>query len=85
MSKILITGTSKGIGYETALMFARAGHQVFATMRNPAQSDLGKVAAKENLPIAISVLDVDSDKLNDFDEVDKKYLEQVASSISQLI
>ena len=62
MSSVLITGTSKGIGYETALMFARAGHHVFATMRNPAQSDLGAVAAKENLPIAISVLDVDSDE-----------------------
>lgn len=62
MSSVLITGTSKGIGYETALMFARAGHQVFATMRNPAQSDLGEVAANENLPIAISVMDVDSDE-----------------------
>jgi NAD(P)-dependent dehydrogenase (short-subunit alcohol dehydrogenase family) len=62
VSSVLITGTSKGIGYETALMFARAGHRVFATMRNPAQSDLGAVAAKENLPIAISVMDVDSDE-----------------------
>ncbi|WP_109486576.1 SDR family oxidoreductase [Occallatibacter savannae] len=62
MSKVLITGTSKGIGYETALMFARAGHQVFATMRNPSQSDLGEVAAREKLPIAISVMDVDSDE-----------------------
>jgi NAD(P)-dependent dehydrogenase (short-subunit alcohol dehydrogenase family) len=62
VSSVLITGTSKGIGYETALTFARAGHRVFATMRNPAQSDLGAVAAKENLPIAISVMDVDSDE-----------------------
>jgi len=62
MSSVLITGTSKGIGYETALKFARAGHQVFATMRNPSQSGLGEVAAKENLPITISVLDVDSDE-----------------------
>lgn len=62
MSSVLITGTSKGIGYETALMFARAGHQVFATMRNLAQSSLGEVAAKENLPIAIFPLDVDSDQ-----------------------
>ncbi|HLY42763.1 MAG TPA: SDR family oxidoreductase [Terracidiphilus sp.] len=61
MSSVLITGTSKGIGYETALTFARNGHQVFATMRNPAQSNLGEAAAKENLPISISVLDVDSD------------------------
>lgn len=62
MSKVLITGTSKGIGYETALIFARAGHEVFATMRNPPQSDLGEVAAREKLPIAISVMDVDSDE-----------------------
>jgi len=61
VSSVLITGTSKGIGYVTALTFARAGHKVFATMRNPAQSDLGEVAAKEKLPIAISVMDVDSD------------------------
>ena len=31
-----------------------------------------------------SVLDIDSDKLKDFDETDKKYLEQVALIISQL-
>ncbi|HXS78238.1 MAG TPA: SDR family oxidoreductase [Terracidiphilus sp.] len=62
MWSVLITGTSKGIGYETALMFGRAGHKVFATMRNPAQSDLSEVAAKEKLPIAVSVMDVDSDE-----------------------
>jgi NAD(P)-dependent dehydrogenase (short-subunit alcohol dehydrogenase family) len=62
MSSVLITGTSKGIGYETALAFARAGHTVFATMRNPAQSSLAEAAAKEGLPIEISVLDVDSDE-----------------------
>jgi NAD(P)-dependent dehydrogenase (short-subunit alcohol dehydrogenase family) len=62
VSSVLITGTSKGIGYDTALMFARAGHKVFATMRNPAQSDLGEVAAREKLSIAISVMDVDLDE-----------------------
>ena len=31
-----------------------------------------------------AVLDVDSDKLSDFDEVDKKYLEEITALISQL-
>ncbi len=62
MSTVLITGTSKGIGFETALCFARAGHNVLATMRNPAQSPaLGETAAREKLSIFVSALDVDSD------------------------
>jgi NAD(P)-dependent dehydrogenase (short-subunit alcohol dehydrogenase family) len=62
MATVLITGTSRGIGLETALVFARAGHTVHATMRNPSQSpELAETAARENLPIAISVMDVDSD------------------------
>lgn len=62
MSTILITGTSKGIGFETALAFARASHTVLATMRNPAESpQLAEIAAKESLSIAVSRMDVDSD------------------------
>lgn len=33
MKKIIITGTSRGIGYELALQFAHAGHQVLALSR----------------------------------------------------
>lgn len=61
MASVLITGTSKGIGFETALAFARAGHTVHATMRNPAGSPLAEIADREKLPITVSVLDVDSD------------------------
>ncbi|MBV8438802.1 MAG: SDR family oxidoreductase [Silvibacterium sp.] len=62
MASVLITGTSKGIGLETALAFGRAGHQVYATMRNPSQSPmLAETAAREKLPIRISQMDVDSD------------------------
>jgi NAD(P)-dependent dehydrogenase (short-subunit alcohol dehydrogenase family) len=62
MASVLITGTSKGIGLETALAFARAGYQVHATMRNPSQSPaLAETAAREKLPITISTMDVDSD------------------------
>ena len=54
MSNIVITGTSRGIGFATALELARAGHQVVATMRNPAGSpELGEQAAKEKLPIHV--------------------------------
>jgi NAD(P)-dependent dehydrogenase (short-subunit alcohol dehydrogenase family) len=63
MSSVLITGCSKGIGLEAALAFARAGHQVYATMRNPSQSPaLADTAAREKLPITISTMDVDSDE-----------------------
>ena len=63
MASVLITGTSKGIGLEAALAFGRAGHQVYATMRNPSQSPaLAETAAREKLPITISTMDVDSDE-----------------------
>jgi len=62
MASVLITGTSKGIGFEAALAFGRAGHKVHATMRRPDQSpQLAQVAAREKLPITISAMDVDSD------------------------
>ncbi len=62
MRSVVITGTSKGIGYETALTFARAGYRVHATMRNPSQSPaLEKLAASEGLPITVSAMDVDND------------------------
>jgi len=63
MKSVLITGTSKGIGMDTALAFGRAGYQVHATMRQPAQSpELAQAAARENLPILVSTMDVDSDQ-----------------------
>jgi NAD(P)-dependent dehydrogenase (short-subunit alcohol dehydrogenase family) len=63
MASVLITGTSKGIGFEAALAFGRAGHQVHATMRNPSQSPvLAERAARENLAITVSAMNVDSDQ-----------------------
>jgi len=62
MKSVLITGTSKGIGFETALSFARAGYQVFATMRNPeAAASLKQHITDESLPILLYKMDVDSD------------------------
>src|SRR5271166_2664424 len=62
MAAVLITGTSTGIGLATALTLGRAGHKVYATMRNPSRSpELAERAAQERLPVKISVMDVDSD------------------------
>ena len=38
MKNIIVTGTSRGIGYELALQFANAGHQVLALSRKIPQS-----------------------------------------------
>ena len=63
MARVLITGTSTGIGLASALAFGRRGHQVYATMRNRQRSpQLGQMAASEGLPIQVSVMDVDSDE-----------------------
>lgn len=62
MKTALITGTSKGIGLETALAFGRAGYKVFATMRNPENaSEFKQKIASESLDISIHKMDVDSD------------------------
>jgi NAD(P)-dependent dehydrogenase (short-subunit alcohol dehydrogenase family) len=63
MPNVLITGSSKGIGFATALAFGRAGYTVAATMRDPARApELARVAAAEALPIRVSAMDVDDDR-----------------------
>ncbi len=63
MAKVLITGTSSGIGLATALELGRAGHEVYAAMRNPARApELGERSSGEGLPISILTMDVDSDR-----------------------
>ena len=63
MARVLITGTSSGIGLATALELGRAGHKVYATMRNPGRApELCERASREALPISILTLDVDSDE-----------------------
>jgi NAD(P)-dependent dehydrogenase (short-subunit alcohol dehydrogenase family) len=62
MAKVLVTGSSTGIGLATALAFGRAGHTVAAAMRNPTRApELANVAARERLPITVYTMDVDSD------------------------
>jgi NAD(P)-dependent dehydrogenase (short-subunit alcohol dehydrogenase family) len=62
VASVLVTGTSMGIGMAIALVLGRAGHTVYATMRNPnGASELAQTAEKEQLPIHVSAMDVDSD------------------------
>ncbi|GLB52967.1 short-chain dehydrogenase/reductase [Neptunitalea chrysea] len=45
---VVITGTSTGLGLETAILFAKQNFTVYATMRNLAKQDLLLAAAKTN-------------------------------------
>ena len=62
MSKtILITGTSSGFGRDTAETLARAGHSVFASMREPQGKNRKHSEALRKQGIAVVELDVASD------------------------
>jgi short-subunit dehydrogenase len=55
----VVTGSSSGIGYETALILARNGFITYATMRDTKKGlSLNSVAKKENLQLKILQLDV---------------------------
>ena len=64
MQKVaLVTGGSSGIGYETCIALAKDGFHTFASMRDIKKSEkLKQIADKENLPITILDLDVDSEE-----------------------
>ncbi|MBC8517047.1 MAG: SDR family oxidoreductase [Nitrosopumilus sp.] len=64
MEKVaLVTGSSSGIGLETALSLARDGYHTFASMRNMEKAgELQHAAKKENLPIEVIELDVDKEE-----------------------
>jgi NAD(P)-dependent dehydrogenase (short-subunit alcohol dehydrogenase family) len=64
MSKvILITGSSTGIGLETAVQLAEQGHKVYATMRNlQKRSLLDNEVEKRNVKLNVRQLDVQDEK-----------------------
>ena len=61
MSIAIVTGSSTGIGFATALRLAREGYTVHATVRSEA-SGAALLAAAGDLPVRLLVLDVDSDE-----------------------
>ena len=64
MEKIaIVTGSSSGIGFETALDLAREGYFTYATMRNTKKGDtIKEIAKKENLNLETLELDVDKEE-----------------------
>jgi NAD(P)-dependent dehydrogenase (short-subunit alcohol dehydrogenase family) len=64
MEKVaLVTGSSSGVGLETALALARDGYHTFASMRDVRKAiELEHAAKKENLPIDVIELDVNKEE-----------------------
>ena len=59
----LVTGSSSGIGLETALALARDGYYTYASMRDIKKSgELEYAVKKESLPVEIIELDVDKEE-----------------------
>lgn len=58
----IVTGSSSGIGFETALALAREGYYTYATMRDTKKgSMILDIAKKENLEIEVLELDVEKE------------------------
>ena len=68
MNNVIITGSSNGFGYLSALTLARKGYKVWATMRKPddknasKKADLLNIAKEENLTIRVLDMDVTDDQ-----------------------
>jgi len=84
MSKtILITGTSNGFGKDAAMTLAEAGHQVFATMRNP--KDRNRIAAEELRSKGIDVFELDVTRDSSVEEAFKELYKRTGNKLDVLI
>lgn len=77
MKNIIITGTSRGIGYEMALQFANSGYQVLAISRKIPQ------ALIENQNITCLSIDISAEK--DLEQVAKFVQESWSGKVDVLI
>ena len=59
----LVTGSSSGIGYETAILLAKRGFHTYASMRNLEKSkSIAGISNTEKLPLETIQLDVNDDR-----------------------
>ena len=58
----LVTSSSSGIGFETALLLSKSGFHTYASMRNLEKSkNITEIVNTENLPLRVIQLDVNDD------------------------
>lgn len=83
MKNIIITGTSRGIGYELALQFANAGYQVLAVSRKTPQA----LIAHQNITCLSVDLSVASDlvQVENFLETTWKHVDAIVHNAGALI
>ncbi|MFV8327441.1 SDR family NAD(P)-dependent oxidoreductase [Flavobacterium sp. ZS1P14] len=83
MKNIIITGTSRGIGFELALQFAGAGHQVLALSRKIPQALLGN----KNITCLSVDLSDESElkKVDDFLSMSWKQIDAVIHNAGSLL
>ena len=83
MKNIIVTGTSRGIGYELALKFANAGHQVLALSRKANQ----ELLSHKNITFLSVDLSNEAELLQvtDFLSATWKYIDAVVHNAGSLL
>ncbi len=68
MKKVIVTGTSRGIGYELVQLFADAGYQVLALSRNP---------------VPVSAIQLEGCTIFPFDITDSKDIDKISNFVKE--
>lgn len=84
MANVIITGCSRGIGYELAILFAKAGHQVLALSRN--DKPISELNTKNIHSFSFDITDAASlKKVTDFIKVHWKVVDVLIHNAGMLV
>lgn len=75
MKNVIITGTSTGVGLESAILLAKNNYKVYATMRNLQKAEVLK-AEIEAQNLNIEILELDVTRKESIDQAVAKVIEQ---------